>query len=56
MAQFYKKEQREYHGPPCPWVKRVTIRTFITFKIKTKPDAVGRTHPHTIIQIDNHNG
>jgi hypothetical protein len=25
---FYKREQREYHGPPCPWVNRVKARNF----------------------------
>ncbi|MFB6227809.1 MAG: hypothetical protein ABEH88_04370, partial [Halobacteriales archaeon] len=23
LLGVYKKNQREYHGPPCPWVKRV---------------------------------
>jgi len=27
-TSIYNREQREYHGPPCPWVKRVTTPTF----------------------------
>jgi len=47
--QVYKRKQREYHGPPCPWVKRVTTRTFNRKRIILKPSAIVQTHPNTIV-------